>query len=132
MCHETAADYKAWRNSSGTPPFRMAIKLSEVVTIQKFHIWNFNWMSGTTNYTDRGVKDMDIYISSSSEDLADVPFTDGKWIKVSATGLTLTQATGIVSYAGESVSVTNAKNAKWIGFDMKIILLRIIIWVFQK
>lgn len=36
MCHETAADNKAWRNSSGTPPFRMAIKLNEVLTIQNF------------------------------------------------------------------------------------------------
>jgi len=119
MCHETSADNKAWRNSSGTPSFRMAIKLNENATIQKFHIWNFNWMSGVTNYSNRGVKDLDIYISSSTDNLNSVLFTDGRWIKVSTTGLTLTQASALVSYAGESVSVTNAKNAKWIGFNMK-------------
>jgi hypothetical protein len=118
MCHETAADNKAWRNSSGTPPFRMVVNFTDFANIEKFQIWNFNWMSGTTNYTNRGAKNMDIYISSSSDDLNNVLFTDGRWNKVSATGLTLTQATGLVSYTGESVSVTNAKNAKWFGFNM--------------
>jgi hypothetical protein len=119
MKHVTAADNMAWRNSAGTFPISLTVKLNEPINIKKFHIWNMNWLFGTglLDYTDRGIKNLDIYISSSTDDLSAVTdFADSRWTKVSATGLTLTRATGSTSYIGEDVAVTNAANARWIAF----------------
>lgn len=121
MCHETAADNKSWRNSAGSFPISLTVKLNDAINIRKFHIWNMNWLFGTglADYTDRGVKNIDIFISTSTDDMSAVTdFTDARWIKVSAAGLTLTRATGSTSYTGEDVSVTNADNARWFAYKI--------------
>lgn len=115
MCHNTTADNSAWTNSSGPFPISLTVKLNEAINIKKLHIWNLNWAS----YIARGVQAMDIYISTSTDDLSTVTdFTDVRWKKVSANGLALTQATGLVTYTGEDVAVTNADSAGWIALNI--------------
>ncbi len=121
MCHETAADNKAWRNSAGSFPISLTVKLNQAINIKKFHIWNMNWIYGTSllDYTDRSVKNMDIYISTSTDNMSAVTdFTDSRWTKASATGLTLTRASGSTSYTGEDVAVTNANNVRWFAYKV--------------
>jgi hypothetical protein len=115
MCHNLTADNVAWTNSTGPFPISLTVKLNEAINIKKLHIWNLNW----TAYITRGVKNMDIYISTSTDDLSAVTdFTDVRWTKVSATGLSLTQATGLVTYTGEDVAVTNSVNARWLALNI--------------
>jgi hypothetical protein len=124
MFSDTGGNIKQWRNttaSSSGAPISLIVKLNDAITIKKFHIWNFNWMSGTapnqTNYTNRGIKSLEIYVSTTTDNMATVTdFTDSRWTKVSATGLTLTQADGTVTYAGEDVAVTSVDNARWFAF----------------
>lgn len=117
---ETAADYKAWRTSSGSLPHWLIVGLQDSVTIGKFHFWNLNWMSGSTDYTGRGAQSMDIYVSSSEDDMSAVSdfANDARWQKVTAEGFTLPRASGITAYAGDDVAVTKVGGTRW--FALKI------------
>jgi len=118
MKHVTAADNMAWRNSSGTYPIKLMAKFKAASNIAKLHIWNFNWISGATNYTNRGVKDVEFYVSTSSVDMTGVAFTDSRWVKVFPTVYQLTQATGTTSYGGEIVEFSGAEDTRWVAFNI--------------
>lgn len=118
MKHETTADNKAWRNSSGSYPIRLMAKLKTPSHITKLHIWNFNWISGANNYTNRGIKGVEIYVSSSSDNLTSVAFSDSRWKKISSDGFQLTQATGDANYGGQIVALSGADDSRWLAFNI--------------
>lgn len=120
MKHVTAGDNMAWRNSSGTYPINLMAKLKSASDIKKLHVWNMNWLFGTglTDYTDRGVKDVNIYVSTASVDMTSVAFTDSRWVKVTPSDFKLTRATGSTSYGGEIVDISGAENTRWIAFNI--------------
>jgi hypothetical protein len=119
MFCDTSRDNKTWTNTTASPggaPISLIVKLNDAITIKKFHIWNYNWMSGATNNTNRGIKSVEIYVSTSTDDLTAIDVADSRWTKVSADGLTLSQADGTVTYAGEDVAVTSVDNVRWFAF----------------
>lgn len=120
MKHVTAGDNMAWRNSSGTYPINLMAKLKNPSNVTKLHVWNMNWLFGTgqTDYTDRGVNDVNVYVSAASVDMTTVAFTDSRWVKVTPTGFKLTRATGSVSYGGEIVQISGAENTRWVAFNI--------------
>lgn len=120
MKHVTAGDNMAWRNSSGTYPVNLMVKFKDAININKLRVWNMNWLFGTglADYTDRGVKGVNLYVSTSGEDMTTVALTDAKWKKVSADGYELTRATASTSYQGQVVSVTGAENVRWFAFNI--------------
>lgn len=120
MCHDTVANNKAWRNTGGTFPTNIIVKMNNAINIKKFHIWNLNFVYGGIDYTNRSVKNMDIYISTSTDDLSAVTdFTDSRWTKVSGTGVELTQANKSITIAyGDEVPVTGADNARWFALNI--------------
>ncbi|GHU71339.1 hypothetical protein FACS189413_12930 [Bacteroidia bacterium] len=121
MKHVTAGDYMMWRNLDGSYPFQLMVKFKEAIDITKLHVWNANWLFGTgsTDYTNRGAKRVDIYVSSSSTDMTTVTdFTDSRWKKVSSDELQFAQATGSTSYEGEDISLTGADNAYWLALNI--------------
>jgi len=120
MKHVTAGDNMVWRNSSGTYPIKLMAKFNQPININKLHVWNMNWLFGTgaTDYTDRGVKGVTLYVSSSTDDMTAVALTDGRWTKISPDGFQFTRAAGSVSYQGEDVVLTNAENVRWFTFNV--------------
>lgn len=119
MKHETAADKKSWRTANGTFPHHIIVKFQDSIDIYKLHIWNMNWLFGTgaTDYTSRGVNGIEIYVSSSTDDLNSVSdFSDGRWKKVTPNGFSLTRATANSNYEGEDVLLTEATSVLWMGF----------------
>lgn len=118
MKHTTDADNLAWRNSSGTYPIRFMAKLKTPSHITKLHIWNFNWISSGTNYTNRGIKGVEIYVSSSPDNLTNVAFSDSRWKKISSDGFQLTQATGDANYGGQIVALSGADDSRWLAFNI--------------
>lgn len=120
MKHVTAGDNMAWRNSSGSYPMNLMVKLKSASNISKLHIWNMNWLFGTslTDYTVRGVKDVNLYVSSSSDDMTLVDYSDSRWVQVSPEGFQLTQATGSTSYGGQIVDIAGADATRWIAFNI--------------
>jgi hypothetical protein len=120
MKHVTAGDNMVWRNSSGGYPIKLMAKLKTPINIKKLHIWNMNWLFGTggTDYTDRGVKGVEFYVSTSSVDMTGVAFTDSRWVKVFPTVYQLTRATGSTSYGGEIVEFAGAENMHWVALNI--------------
>jgi hypothetical protein len=59
-------------------------------------IWNLNWSAA---YLNRGVRDIEIYVSESTSAIQDIPYTNSVWKKVM--NYTMEQATGENTYKGE-------------------------------
>ncbi|MDR1810276.1 MAG: DUF6383 domain-containing protein [Prevotella sp.] len=129
MKHGVAADNYMWRNNSGTHPFNLMVKFKEAIDISKLHVWNSNWEYGSskTDYTVRGAKDVNIYVSSSSTDMTTVTdFTDPLWTQVSPAGqlspagFVFAQADSppTTNYVGEIHNLTGANNARWLAFNI--------------
>lgn len=120
MKHVTAGDNMAWRNSSGAFPINLMAKLKNPSNVTKLHVWNMNWLFGTSalDYTDRGVNDVNIYVSTASDDMTTVDLTDSRWVKVTSDGFKLTRATASTSYGGEIVQISGADDTRWIAFNI--------------
>lgn len=113
MQHEAVADYKSWRNVSGSFPYRFIVGLTNEINLKKLHIWNFNW----TGNTGRSMKDVDIYYSNSSDDLTGVAYDDSRWTLLKS--VVLTQATGDATFTGDEVVFTNSVASRWVGLNIK-------------
>jgi hypothetical protein len=120
MTHVTAGDNMTWRNSSGSYPINLMAKLKCASNVSKLHIWNMNWLFGTSldDFTVRGVNDVNIYVSTASDDMTTVAYTDSRWEKVTPSDFKLTRATGSTSYGGEAVEISGAENTHWIAFNI--------------
>jgi len=88
------------------------VKFNALESIGKIKVWNFNW----TSYLSRGVKDIDIYYSTSEEDLSSVAYTDSRWQKYNS--YQLLQADGTAGYLGQTFDVDFQQKVKWVGFNI--------------
>lgn len=121
MKHVTAGDNMAWRNLSGSYPINLMVKFKEAININKLRVWNMNWLFGTgaADYSDRGVKGVNLYVSTSAEDMTIVALTDNtKWKKVTTDGFELTRATASTSYQGQVIGISGAENVRWLVFNI--------------
>lgn len=112
--HEAVITAKAWHTNDIPFPhyFKMEMKTPEDIAAMR--IWNLNWWA---NYLNRGVNDIEIYVSSSSNAIDEVPFSDAVWKKVM--NYSMSEATGDGTYTGEMLVFPSVEqHVKWVGINI--------------
>lgn len=112
--HEASITSKAWHSNDIPFPHFFKIELKTPQEIAAIRIWNLNW---TSTYLNRGVKDIEVYVSDSSDAIQDSPYTNSAWEKVM--NYTMSQASGTNDYKGELLTFPAIqKNVKWVGINI--------------
>lgn len=113
----------AWRTSNGTgiapQDYKyVAVQFNEPIDLVKMHIWNFNWLNGATNLSNRGIKDLEVWVSSSTSDnVLASKCEEGSTVWTKAISTTLTQAPANNDYTGEDVVLPQTiKDVRWVIF----------------
>ena len=101
---------------SGFTHHTLIFQLNAPQKVIGIHIWNGNW----TPYLDRGVKNFDIYYSTSNNDLSVSDFSMSEWEFVRHD--ILAQASGLNDYKGEYKDLPSLpSNVRWLGLDIKVV-----------
>jgi len=112
--HEASITAKAWHTNDAPFPHYFKIELKTPQEVAAMRIWNLNWSAA---YLNRGVKDVEIYVSESTAAIQDSPYTNSVWEKVM--NYTMSQATGTNDYKGELLTFPAIqKNVKWVGINI--------------
>jgi sialate O-acetylesterase len=112
--HEAIVAAKAWHTDDRPFPHFIKIELKDPQEINAMRIWNLNW---TSTYLNRGVRDIEIYVSESNIALQNVAFNDNAWEKVM--NYSMQQANGLNTYKGELLTFPAVKNnIKWVGIQV--------------
>ena len=113
-----AANSKMWEANavSATSPGSFKVNLGRVVQLNGIKIWNYNW----GQYSNRGVKDMEIYYTASSEianasSQTPIAYIRSNWTKLKDS-FVLPQAPGNATYAGEDMITFDDVEAQWVVF----------------
>ena len=99
-----------WRSGSAA---WFVVDLGKVYSVADILIWNYN---GSKN-TNRGLRQIDVLFAvdeSAYTSASALNFNDGKWVAV-VSDHELQQASGVDTYAGESLALPSPKNARFIG-----------------
>ena len=96
------------------------VELNRPVNLSKMHIWNLSWLYGANqdDFSNRGVKDMEIYVSNSDEDLSNVAYSDERWAKQSDVQLTRNEGSPDQYSYQEIDFEVEPKGVRWIGFHI--------------
>lgn len=112
--HEASITAKAWHTNDIPFPHYFKIELQTSQDVAALRIWNLNW---TSTYLNRDVKDIEIYVSESTDAIQDQSYSQSVWKKVM--NYTMNQATGDNTYKGELLNFqTVQKNVKWVGINI--------------
>ena len=115
VSHASTPDKKMWMSNNNRPGWFL-VDLGEVYGLSRIHVWNYNH----ANYAYRGVKTVDIYVSTADS----VPTTsfDPKdssagW-SLAQSDVTLNQAGGTEPYYGEDVVLFKTVRARWVALKI--------------
>lgn len=112
--HEASITAKAWHTNDIPFPHYFKIELKNPAAIASMRIWNLNWSSA---YLNRGINDIEIYVSANADAMQEISFSQPSWTKVM--NYTMSQATGDNTYKGELINFpTVQENVKWIGINI--------------
>lgn len=112
--HEANVVSKAWHSIDNPFPHYFKIELKTAKDLTQMRIWNLNW---SASYLNRGVKDIEIYVSESTVPIQDLAFSSPQWKKVM--NYTMSQANALSTYEGELLNFPTVQlNAKWIGINI--------------
>ena len=103
--HTSAWDPNNWQTGSGEADEWITFDLGAAYDLESVSIWNFN----RGGYTNLGIAQMDVLVSSDNTN----------WTTV-LTDQTLTQASGLNTYAGEVVTLS-ATGVRYVKFDVDTI-----------
>jgi hypothetical protein len=110
----SAVNGKAWHTNDVPCPHYFKIELKMPQEVAAMRIWNLNWLA---SYLNRGVKDIEIYVSESTAAIQNVAFSQPEWKKVMS--YQMSQATGENTYKGELLTFPAIqKNVKWVGINI--------------
>ena len=92
------------------------VDLGKVYSLDKMKIWNFNMNNGQS-YANRGLKQIDIYVSTKDEDFSGSPtFSDTSTWTLFKENHSVSKATGAADYKGDTPVEFNGTAARWVGF----------------
>ena len=92
------------------------VDLGAVYAIDRMKIWNFNMNNGQS-YASRGVKQIDIYVSTNDTDFPGTPnFSDTSTWTLFKENHIVAGASGTSSYTGDTPVSFNGTKARWVGF----------------
>jgi sialate O-acetylesterase len=112
--HEANVTSKAWHSDDKPFPHYFKIELKTPQDVAAMRIWNLNWSAA---YLNRGVRELEIYVSESPSAIQDTPFTNSVWKKVM--NYSMNQASGENNYEGEMFNFpTVQKDMKWVGINI--------------
>ena len=108
------------KNSGNTGGAKFAkwfvVDLGAVYALDRMKIWNFNMNNGAS-YASRGVKQIDIYVSTTDSDFSGRPtFSDASTWTLFKENHVVASATGTSSYTGDAPVAFNGTSARWVGF----------------
>ncbi len=117
-----AHQYNMWmgKNSGNAGGAKFAkwfvVDLGAVYSLDRMKIWNFNMNNGAS-YASRGVKQIDIYVSTTDSDFSGAPtFSDTTTWTLFKENHIVASASGSSSYTGDAPVSFNGTSARWIGF----------------
>ncbi len=120
--HDVAHQGKMWmgKNSGNTGNAKFAkwfvVDLGAVYSLDRMKIWNFNMNNGAS-YASRGVKQIDIYVSTTDSDFSGAPtFSDTTIWTLFKENHIVASASGTASYTGDTPVDFGGVSARWIGF----------------
>jgi sialate O-acetylesterase len=112
--HEASITAKAWHTNDIPFPHYFKIELKNPEEIASMRIWNLNWSAA---YLNRGIKNIEIFVSASADAMQEISFSQPSWTKVMS--FTMSQATGDNTYKGELINFPEIQQqVKWIGINI--------------
>jgi len=112
--HEASITAKAWHTNDIPFPHYFKIELKNPESLSAMRIWNLNWSAA---YLNRGVKNIEIFVSTSADAMQEISFSQPSWTKVMS--FTMSQATGDNTYKGELINFPEIQQqVKWIGINI--------------
>lgn len=112
--HEASITAKAWHTNNDPFPHYFKIEMIEPQSIGSIKIWNLNWSAA---YLNRGIREIEIYVSPEFASLSEVGFNNGLWKKVISHSMS--QASGLSNYSGELITFPSSEeNVKWVGIHI--------------
>jgi hypothetical protein len=110
----SAVNGKSWHTNDKPFPHYFKIELKTPQDVAAIRIRNLNWSAA---YLNRGVKEIEIYVSESTSAMQDSPYTNSAWKKIM--NYTMSQASGTNDYKGELLTFPPIqKNVKWVGINI--------------
>ena len=112
--HSAVVAGQAWQSNGVDFPMFFKIELSQPKLVDAMHIWNYNW---SEKYLGRGVKDVEVYMSDSDDDLSAVGYDDARWTKIA--DVMVDMADGTSEYLGQRFEFDNIEEPiKWFGLNI--------------
>ena len=115
LAHGMTADgamFMLSSNNSGSFPFYLQADLGEVRRIDRAKIFNFNFVKNGTSYTERGVRNFQLYASKGNSWGTSVSAIRSGYSLVLSNALS--QATGTADYAGEIFDLPAPVSARFV------------------
>ena len=116
--HGVTAKGTMWMGSNSGSGFArwFVVDLGAVYALDSMKIWNFNMNNGT-DYSERGVKQIDIYVSTTDADFSGTPnFSDAATWTLFKENHIVARATAQSTYAGDTPVDFQYTSARWVGF----------------
>ena len=113
--HGTAANnamFMLSANDSGSFPWYIQVDLGATKRIDAVRLYNFNFASGGNTYTERGVREFKLYVSTKETWQTSVAGIQQNYTLVLSNQLA--QASGTASYTGEYFTVASPVNARFV------------------
>lgn len=111
--HGNTVLHTTWISDNTGSAGYFKIKLKNKELIDFINIWNLNVPD---KRIDQDVRDVEIYTSTSDKFLANTPFTNKLWMKVSS--VTLEKASGKTDYMGEKIHIGSTTPIQWVGINI--------------
>ena len=113
--HGTAANnamFMLSANDSGSFPWYIQVDLGATKRIDAVRLYNFNFASGGNTYTERGVREFKLYVSTKETWQTSVAGIQQNYTLVLSNQLA--QASGTASYTGEYFTLAKPANARFV------------------
>lgn len=115
LAHGTAADgamFMLSSNDSGSFPFYLQADLGETRRIDRVRIFNFNFVKNGVSYTERGVRNFQLYASDGAAWGTSVAAIRSNYAMVLSNALD--RASGTADYAGETFDLPEPVSARFV------------------
>ena len=115
LAHGTAADgamFMLSSNDSGSFPFYLQAALGETRRIDRVRIFNFNFVKNGVSYTERGVRNFQLYASDGAAWGTSVAAIRSNYAMVLSNALD--RASGTADYAGETFDLPEPVSARFV------------------
>jgi hypothetical protein len=110
--HDTNCMNMWLSNAVVSPTVRFDLGAS--YTLTGMHVWNYNQVYGASSYAERGVNNVDVWVSATGNGTP--TSKPSEWTRI-ADDLKLSQASGLATDTGKDYALTASQAARYVFFD---------------